>query len=206
MELEHIRKDSQHQKEEIQKLSNEVVKLTSNMTIIEVESNALKEENKILKEDISTLGNLSKDEIVNRTLKLRDDTISRKNMVEIELAKVRIELMHVNSQLLETIQQKVELSQQLEQWQVRVCLFVCLFLLCWPPNNLFDICIICPSIDSPSFSFFISQVDMEILIEDQLKRKLSSQEKNKTTVVETSVKKDNLFGRIRFPKLLNYQN
>lgn len=62
--------------------------------------------------------NLSQDEIVKRALKMRDETIARKNLVEIELAKIRIELMHVNSQLLETIQQKVELSQQLEQWQV----------------------------------------------------------------------------------------
>lgn len=44
----------------------------------------------------------------------------RKNTVEIELAKTRIELMHINSQLMEAVQQKVELSQQLDQWQVRV--------------------------------------------------------------------------------------
>ena len=34
------------------------------------------------------------------------------------MAKERISVMQINSQLLEAIQQKVELSQQLEQWQV----------------------------------------------------------------------------------------
>lgn len=80
--------------------------------------NCCKEENKILKQDIEGLTCESKDEIVKRAWKMRDETIMRKNAVEIELAKMRIELMHVNSQLLEAIQQKVELSQQLEQWQV----------------------------------------------------------------------------------------
>jgi coiled-coil domain-containing protein 64 len=44
--------------------------------------------------------------------------VGRKNKCEIELARTRIDLMSVNSQLLEAITQKVELSQQLEQWQV----------------------------------------------------------------------------------------
>lgn len=54
------------------------------------------------------------------------------------------------------------------------------------------------------FLFFLDiQVDMEQLIEEQLKSKLSLQEKNKTPVAsETVVKKENLFDRIRFPKLL----
>lgn len=42
----------------------------------------------------------------------------RKNAVEIELARTRIDVMHINSQLMEAVQQKVELSQQLEQWKV----------------------------------------------------------------------------------------
>ena len=38
-------------------------------------------------------------------------------LFSIELAKERVASMQVNSQLLEAIQQKVELSQQLEEWQ-----------------------------------------------------------------------------------------
>ena len=39
--------------------------------------------------------------------------------MEIELAKARLDLMNLDSQLMEAIQQKIQLSQQLEQWQVR---------------------------------------------------------------------------------------
>jgi coiled-coil domain-containing protein 64 len=49
---------------------------------------------------------------------VRDAAVARKNAVEVELAKTRIDVMQANSQLMEAIQQKVELSQQLEQWQV----------------------------------------------------------------------------------------
>merc|ERR1712241_846836 len=47
----------------------------------------------------------------------RDAAVKRKNNTEIELARTRIDVMQINSQLMEAIQQKVELSQQLDQWQ-----------------------------------------------------------------------------------------
>lgn len=43
----------------------------------------------------------------------------RKNAVEMELAKCKMDMMSLNSQLLDAIQQKLNLSQQLEAWQVR---------------------------------------------------------------------------------------
>lgn len=116
-QLERLQRKSQQNQDEIQRLNNKLIEWTTESTILDSEMKALKERNAILEND-SANRNLSQDEIVKRALKMRDETISRKNAVEIELAKVRIELMHVNSQLLETIQQKVELSQQLEQWQV----------------------------------------------------------------------------------------
>lgn len=42
----------------------------------------------------------------------------RKNAVELELAKCKMDMMSLNSQLLDAIQQKLNLSQQLEAWQV----------------------------------------------------------------------------------------
>ena len=42
----------------------------------------------------------------------------RKKAVEMELAKCKIDIMSLNSQLLAAIQQKLNLSQQLEAWQV----------------------------------------------------------------------------------------
>uniref|UniRef100_A0A4W5R2C2 BICD family like cargo adaptor 1 n=1 Tax=Hucho hucho TaxID=62062 RepID=A0A4W5R2C2_9TELE len=47
----------------------------------------------------------------------RDDAISKKKLVETELAKCKIDIMSLNSQLLDAIQQKLNLSQQLEAWQ-----------------------------------------------------------------------------------------
>lgn len=46
-------------------------------------------------------------------------SVFRKNAVELELAKCKMDMMSLNSQLLDAIQQKLNLSQQLEAWQVR---------------------------------------------------------------------------------------
>jgi coiled-coil domain-containing protein 64 len=92
--------------------------MTTQLTIQESELTAIKEERDLLKNDINNVNVMAKDEIVKRAWDVRDQAVARKNVVEIELAKTRIEVMHINSQLLETIQQKIELSQQLEQWQV----------------------------------------------------------------------------------------
>ena len=43
-----------------------------------------------------------------------------KNSSEVELAKNRIELLQVNSQLLETVEHKVKLSQDLEEVEVNM--------------------------------------------------------------------------------------
>ncbi|XP_063049664.1 BICD family-like cargo adapter 1 [Engraulis encrasicolus] len=50
-------------------------------------------------------------------IKDRDDAIAKKKAVEMELAKCKIDIMSLNSQLLDAIQQKLNLSQQLEAWQ-----------------------------------------------------------------------------------------
>ena len=92
--------------------------MTKQLTIQETELNAIREERDLLKSDINSVQGMAKDEIVKRAWEVRDQAVARKNVVEVELAKTRIEVMHINSQLLETIQQKIELSQQLEQWQV----------------------------------------------------------------------------------------
>lgn len=57
-------------------------------------------------------------QIVRKAWEVRDGAVARKNKVEVQLAKTRIDVLQANSQLMEAIQQKVELSQQLEQWQV----------------------------------------------------------------------------------------
>merc|ERR1739844_543445 len=58
-----------------------------------------------------------RDVLIKKAWDTRDAAVKRKNNTEIELAKTRIDVMQINSQLMEAIQQKVELSQQLGQWQ-----------------------------------------------------------------------------------------
>lgn len=44
--------------------------------------------------------------------------IVRKNLMEAELVRSKNDMMSLNNQLLEAIQRKLELSQELEAWQV----------------------------------------------------------------------------------------
>lgn len=44
--------------------------------------------------------------------------INRQNKMEVELAKSKMDILSMNEQLMEAIQQKVALSQELDQWQV----------------------------------------------------------------------------------------
>ncbi|KAJ7995630.1 hypothetical protein DPEC_G00246570 [Dallia pectoralis] len=47
----------------------------------------------------------------------RDDAIAKKNLMEAELMRSKNDMMCLNNQLLEAIQRKLELSQELEAWQ-----------------------------------------------------------------------------------------
>lgn len=87
------------------------------LTLKEVELEATREERDTARRDVRDT-HLAKDEIIRRAWEVRDQAVSRKNAAEIELARTRIDVLQINSQLLEAIQQKVELSQQLDQWQV----------------------------------------------------------------------------------------
>lgn len=85
--------------------------------LTEVRLKAVEEERDIFKSDVDNC-EASKDVLIKKAWEVRDAAVKRKNNTEIQLARTRIDLMQVNSQLLEAIQQKVELSQQLDQWQV----------------------------------------------------------------------------------------
>jgi len=88
------------------------------LTIRQAELTAVAEERDNARRDLGET-HLAKDEIVKRAWELRDKAVERKNKAEIDVARTRIDMMQVNGQLLEAVQQKIQLSQQLEQWQVR---------------------------------------------------------------------------------------
>lgn len=115
--LEKVQKELNEKNEELKKKTDEIAQLTSKLTIEETELAALREARDQLQNDMAN-SNLAKDQVVKKAWEVRDQAVARKNAVEIELAKTRIDVMHINSQLMEAVQQKVELSQQLEQWQM----------------------------------------------------------------------------------------
>ncbi|KAM6946167.1 BICD family-like cargo adapter 1 [Aplochiton taeniatus] len=75
----------------------------------------LKEENAELR---LRLKNREEEEgLVRQAIRDRDEAISKKNLMEVELVRSKSDMMCLNNQLLEAIQRKLELSQELEAWQ-----------------------------------------------------------------------------------------
>uniref|UniRef100_A0A671UUK7 BICD family like cargo adaptor 1 n=1 Tax=Sparus aurata TaxID=8175 RepID=A0A671UUK7_SPAAU len=84
------------------------------MALLSVEMCSLREENERMK----TMAEIREpSEQLQSAIRDRDDAITKKKAVEMELAKCKIDIMSLNSQLLDAIQQKLNLSQQLEAWQ-----------------------------------------------------------------------------------------
>ena len=78
---------------------------------------AVTEERDLLAADI--VGSEStKDLVITQACSKRDEAVEAKNKAEVLLAQNRIELLQVNSQLLETVEHKIKLSQQLEEAEV----------------------------------------------------------------------------------------
>ena len=80
---------------------------------------AVTEERDLLAADILET-ETSKDLIITKACSKRDEAVEAKNIAEVELAKNRIELLQVNSQLLETVEHKVKLAEQLEEAEVNM--------------------------------------------------------------------------------------
>ncbi|XP_063081823.1 BICD family-like cargo adapter 1 isoform X1 [Cavia porcellus] len=92
----------------------ELQRLHSQVTLLSVEMTALKEERDRLR---VTSEDKEPKEQLQKAIRDRDEAIAKKNAVELELAKCKMDMMSLNSQLLDAIQQKLNLSQQLEAWQ-----------------------------------------------------------------------------------------
>ncbi|XP_063310669.1 BICD family-like cargo adapter 1 isoform X2 [Pelobates fuscus] len=92
----------------------ELQRLHQQVKLLSIEMTALKEERDHL---LVLTQNTETHEQLTKAIKDRDEAIAKKNAMEMELAKCRIDLMSLNTQLLDAIQQKLNLSQQLEAWQ-----------------------------------------------------------------------------------------
>ncbi|KAM9358918.1 BICD family-like cargo adapter 1 isoform 2-T2 [Symphorus nematophorus] len=57
--------------------------------------------------------------VAQQAIRDRDEAIAKKNLMEAELVRSKNDMMSLNNQLLEAIQRKLELSQELEAWQAQ---------------------------------------------------------------------------------------
>uniref|UniRef100_A0A0L8GN38 HAP1 N-terminal domain-containing protein n=1 Tax=Octopus bimaculoides TaxID=37653 RepID=A0A0L8GN38_OCTBM len=65
------------------------------------------------------LGDLSRDEVLEQARRDRNEAMEMKVQMEKELYQAKSEIMSLNNQLMAAIHQKVMVSQQRDQWQVR---------------------------------------------------------------------------------------
>ncbi|CAH2266298.1 jg17838 [Pararge aegeria aegeria] len=133
----HARRAMERERQ-IDEKNDVIADLSSKLSVAEVELRAAAEERDKLLND-ANYNSLQHDDAVTKARQERDEAIDRKKTVEVALAKTRVELMQANSQLYEAVRQKIDLGQQLEQWQM----------------------------------------DMQELIEEQMKHKLTTQERRR---------------------------
>ncbi|XP_036955029.1 BICD family-like cargo adapter 1 isoform X1 [Acanthopagrus latus] len=113
-ELREVRELYETEQDKTRSNDDEVLHLHNQMALLSVEMCSLREENERMK----TMAEIREpSEQLQSAIRDRDDAIAKKKAVEMELAKCKIDIMSLNSQLLDAIQQKLNLSQQLEAWQ-----------------------------------------------------------------------------------------
>merc|ERR1712079_829458 len=111
-----LERDLKKKEEESKARENEIKDLLSKLSVTELQLKAAEEDRDTLRSDLEN-SEAGRDVLIKKAWETRDAAVKRKNNTEIELARTRIDVMQINSQLMEAIQQKVELSQQLDQWQ-----------------------------------------------------------------------------------------
>ncbi|KAM4576515.1 BICD family-like cargo adapter 1 isoform 2-T2 [Odontesthes bonariensis] len=113
-ELREVRELYEAEQDKTHSNGEELLQLHNQMALLSVEMCSLREDN----ERMRTMAEVREpSEQLQSAIRDRDDAIAKKKAVEMELAKCKIDIMSLNSQLLDAIQQKLNLSQQLEAWQ-----------------------------------------------------------------------------------------
>ncbi|XP_028313436.1 BICD family-like cargo adapter 1 isoform X2 [Gouania willdenowi] len=113
-ELREVRELYEAEQDKNHSSEDELLQLHNQMSLLSVEMCSLREEN----EQIRKMAEVREpSEQLQSAIRDRDEAIAKKKAVEMELAKCKIDIMSLNSQLLDAIQQKLNLSQQLEAWQ-----------------------------------------------------------------------------------------
>ncbi|XP_051524292.1 BICD family-like cargo adapter 1 [Myxocyprinus asiaticus] len=113
-ELRELRELFEQEQKKTHASQEEALQLHNQVALLSVEVSSSRGENERLR---ATIGVREPNEQLQSAIRDRDEAIAKKKAVEMELAKCKIDIMSLNSQLLDAIQQKLNLSQQLEAWQ-----------------------------------------------------------------------------------------
>lgn len=113
-ELERFKADLLQKDKLLEKRNKEMTDLAKQLSLHQEEENRLLAERDRLQDEAA---GITRDEIIEQVRAERDKAIERSQKLELELAGVRQDLLCMDEQLLNTIQHKLELSQQLDQWQ-----------------------------------------------------------------------------------------
>ncbi|XP_056320117.1 BICD family-like cargo adapter 1 [Danio aesculapii] len=113
-ELRDLRELYEQEQEKTHSSQEEALQLHNQVALLSVEVSSSREENERLRAMTEVH---EPNEQLQSAIRDRDEAIAKKKAVEMELAKCKIDIMSLNSQLLDAIQQKLNLSQQLEAWQ-----------------------------------------------------------------------------------------
>ncbi|XP_057212379.1 BICD family-like cargo adapter 1 isoform X1 [Triplophysa rosa] len=113
-ELRELRELYEQEQEKTRSSQEEVLQLHNQVALLSVEVSSSREENDRLRLMVEVS---EPNEALQSAIRDRDEAIAKKKAVEMELAKCKIDIMSLNSQLLDAIEQKLNLSQQLEAWQ-----------------------------------------------------------------------------------------
>ncbi|CAL8294742.1 unnamed protein product [Gadus morhua 'NCC'] len=113
-ELREIRDLYDAERDKTMCVEEELLRLHNQMALLSLEMRSVQEESERTRAMSAVL---EPSEQLLSAIRDRDDAIAKKQAMEMELAKCKIDIMSLNSQLLDAIQQKLNLSQQLEAWQ-----------------------------------------------------------------------------------------
>ncbi|XP_060085613.1 BICD family-like cargo adapter 1 [Ylistrum balloti] len=121
-DLDRVKTELKERDQQLETKSQELGQLTNKVKVSILELTMQHDEISRVQSQRDQIQNMSgcamtRDEVIEQARRDRDDAIEKQNKMEIELAKAKLDLLSLNSQLMETIQQKVALSQQLDQWQ-----------------------------------------------------------------------------------------
>ncbi|XP_056135660.1 BICD family-like cargo adapter 1 [Lampris incognitus] len=113
-ELRDVREHYEAEQEKKRSKEEELLQLHNQMALLSVEMCSIQDDTERMRAMAEAR---EPSEQLQSAIRDRDDAIAKKKAVEMELAKCKIDIMSLNSQLLDAIQQKLNLSQQLEAWQ-----------------------------------------------------------------------------------------